>query len=174
MAVTTIEPNNKLIQFTRDINREFVRENMFSPYMGEGLTAIIRRRMELKAGGEDMNIPLVTRLTGSGVATGTLVGNEEKIDNYGMRLRLEWARHAVVTTKSESQKDSADVFGEAKPLLSDWGLELQRDELIAALMALPTETLPVSSGGVRVNGIQYDLATTSDKDTWHQANGDRI
>jgi N4-gp56 family major capsid protein len=147
---------------------------MFSPYMSEGLTAIIRIRNELKAGGEDMNIPLVTRLRGAGVATGTLVGNEEKIDNYGMRLRMEWARHAIVTIKSETQKDSADIFGEAKPLLSDWGKELQRDELIAALMALPTETLPTSSGGVRVNGIQYDLATAAQRNTWNADNSDRV
>ena len=64
-------------------------ENMFAPYMGEDVaTSIIRRRMELKAGGEQMNIPLVTRLTSQGVATGTLVGNEEAIDNYGMRVWL--------------------------------------------------------------------------------------
>lgn len=174
MAVTTIDTNNKLIRFTQQINREFVRENMFSPYMGEGLTSIIRIRNELKAGGEDMNIPLVSRLTGAGVATSTLVGNEEKIDNYGMRIRVEWARHAVVSTKAEAQKDSADIFGEAKPLLSDWGKELQRDEIIAALMALPTETLPTSSGGVRVNGIQYDLATTTQRNTWQTDNSDRI
>ena len=174
MAVTTIDTNNKLIRFTQDINREFVRENMFSPYMSESLTAIIRLRNELKAGGEDMNIPLVSRLQGAGVATQTLVGNEERIDNYGMRLRLEWARHAVVTTKAESQKDSADIFGEAKPLLSDWGKELQRDETIAAMMALPTETLPTSSGGVRVNGIQYDLATPTQRGQWQADNSDRI
>lgn len=174
MAVTTIETNNKLIKFTQQINREFVRENMFSPYMDEGLNAIIRLRSELKSGGEDMNIPLVTRLTGAGVATETLVGNEEKIDNYGMRLRIEWARNAVVTTKAESHKDSADIFGEAKPLLSDWGKELQRDEIIAAFMALPTETLPTSSGGVRVNGIQYDLATAAQRNTWLTDNSDRI
>ena len=174
MAVTTIDTNNKLIKFTQDINREFVRENMFSPYMGESLTSIIRIRNELKSGGEDMNIPIVTKLNGAGVATSTLVGNEEKIDNYGMRLRMEWARHAVVTTKAESHKDSADIFGEAKPLLSDWGKELQRDEIIAALMALPTETLPTSSTGVRVNGIQFDLATAAQRTTWQDANNDRI
>lgn len=174
MAVTTIDTNNKLIRFTQDINREFVRENMFSPYMSEGLTAIIRLKNELKAGGEDMNIPIVTRLQSAGVATGTLVGNEEKIDNYGMRLRMEWARNAIVTTKAEQQKDSADIFGEAKPLLSDWGKELQRDEIIASLMALPTETLPASSSGVRVNGIQYDLATPTQRGQWQQDNGDRV
>ena len=174
MAVTVTDTNNKLIKFTQQINREFVRENMFSPYMSEDLNAIIRLRSELKSGGEDMNIPLVTRLDGPGVSTGTLVGNEEKIDNYGMRIRIEWARNAVVTTKAESHKDSADIFGEAKPLLSDWGKELQRDEIIAALMALPTETLPTSSGGVRVNGIQYDLATATQRNTWQTDNADRI
>src|SRR4051812_21523415 len=155
MAITTIQTNNKLIKFTKEINREYVRGNLFSPYMGTALNSIIRVRNELKNGGEQMNIPLVTRLTGAGVSTGTLVGTEESIDNYGMNIRLDWARHAVVTNKAESQKDSADIFGEAKPLLADWGKELQRDEMISAFMALPSETLP--STGTRVNGIQYDV-----------------
>ena len=165
MAVTTIQTNNKLVKYTQEINREYVRGNLFSPYMGTALNSIIRIKNELKAGGEEMNLPIVTRLTGAGVSTGTLVGNEEQIDNYGMRVRLDWARHAVVTNKAESQKDSADIFGVAKPLLADWGKELQRDELIAALMALPSETLP--SAGVRVNGIQYDLATAAQRNTWN-------
>ena len=159
MALTTIESNNKLVQYTKEINREFVRENLFSPYMGEDLNAIIRIRNELKSGGEQMNIPLVTRLNGVGKGVGTLVGNEEKIDNYGMRLWLDWARHAVTTNKAEKQKDSAAVFGVAKPLLSDWGKELQRDEIIEAYMALPSESAPVGLGsddGDRVNGIRFD------------------
>jgi len=172
MAVTTVQTNNKLVKYTQEINREYVRGNLFSPYMGTALNSIIRIKNELKAGGEEMNLPIVTRLTGAGVSTGTLVGNEEQIENYGMRVRLDWARHAVTTTKAESQKDSADIFGEAKPLLSDWGKELQRDELIAALMALPSETLP--STGVRVNGIQYDLATAAQRNTWNAANSDRV
>jgi Protein of unknown function (DUF4043) len=172
MAITTIDTNNKLIRFTQEINREFVRQNMFSPYMGEDVNSIIRVRNELKAGGEQMNIPIVSRLTGAGVATGTLVGNEERIDNYGMRVWLEWARHAVVSNKAENQKDSADIFGEAKPLLSDWGKELQRDEIIAALMALPSETQPAA--GVRVNGIQYDLASAAQRNTWRSDNLDRV
>ncbi len=172
MAVTTVQTNNKLIKYTQEINREYVRGNLFSPYMGTSLNSIIRIKNELKAGGEEMNLPIVTRLSGAGVSTGTLVGNEEQIDNYGMRVRIDWARHAVVTNKAESQKDSADIFGEAKPLLADWGKELQRDELIAALMALPSETMP--STGTRVNGIQYDLASAAQRNTWNAANSDRV
>src|SRR5262245_29008215 len=172
MAVSTIQTNNKLIRFTEQINREWVRENMFSPYMGEDINSIIRRRMELKACGEQMNIPLVTRLTDQGVATGRLVGFEDEIDDYGMRVWIEWCRNAVVTKKSEQQKDSADIFGEAKPLLSDWMNEVTRDEIIASLHALPSESQPAA--GVRVNGIQYDLATAAQRNTWRADNLDRI
>lgn len=177
MAVTTTQTNNKLVKYTQEINREWVRENMFSPYMGEDVTSIIRRRMELKSGGEQMNIPLVARLTGAGKGTGTLAGNEEKIDNYGMRMWLDWARHAVVTNKAESQKDSADIFGEAKPLLSDWLSELQRDEIVAAMLALPSESAPTNLGtdtGDRVNGIRYEDATAAQRNTWNSDNSDRV
>jgi hypothetical protein len=57
-------------------------------------------------------------------------------------------------------------------LLSDWGKELQRDEIIAAFMALPQEAQPVP--GVRVNGIQYDLATAAQRNTWNTDNSDRV
>ena len=172
MAVTTTHSNNALVKYTQQINREFVRENMFSPYMGTSLNSIIRMKSELKSGGDTMNIPLVTRLDGPGVSTGALVGNEERIDNYGMRLRMDWARQAVVTKKNERHKDSADIFGEARPLLTDWGQELQRDEIIAALMALPTETLPTE--GIRVNGILYDEASAAQRNTWNSDNSDRV
>jgi hypothetical protein len=177
MAVTTVQANNKLIQFARDINREFVRENLFSPYMGEDISSVIRRRFELKSGGDQMNIPLVTKLTGAGKSTGVLAGAEERIDNYGMRVWLDFLRHAVATTNAEQQKDSADIFGEAKPLLSDFSKEKLRDELIQALMALPTESAPAGLGsdlGQRVNGILFGDATAAQRNTWLADNVDRV
>jgi N4-gp56 family major capsid protein len=177
MALTTVQDNNKLVVYTKEINREFVRENLFSPYMGQDLTSIIRIKQELKSGGDQMNIPLVTKLRGRGTGTGTLVGNEEKIDNYGFRLWIDWARHAVVTKKSETQKESADIFGEAKPLLSDWGKERQRDDIVSAFMSLPKESAPAGLGsdpGNTVNGILYEDATAAERNTWNAANSDRV
>ncbi|TPM37045.1 DUF4043 family protein [Mesorhizobium sp. B2-3-2] len=177
MALTNVQDNNKLVRYTQEINREFVRENLFSPYMSQDLNAIIRIRQELKAGGEQMNIPIVTKLRGKGKGSGTLVGNEEKIDNYGMRLWIDWARHAVATKKNDQQKDSADIFGEAKPLLSDWGKERQRDDLIAALMSLPSEAAPSGLGsddGMTVNGLLYEAATAAQRNTWNADNSDRV
>jgi len=177
MALTTVQSNNKLVKYTQEINREYVRENMFSPYMGEAVNSIIRLKMDLKNGGEQMNIPVVGRLTATAVGSGTLVGNEEQIDQYGMRVWLDWARNAVTTNKAERQKDSADIFGQAKPLLSDWGKELQRDEIIQALMALPSESAPSglgSSAGQRVNGLLYQDATAGQRNTWNSDNSDRV
>jgi len=173
MSLTTVSDNNKLVRYVQEINREYVRENLFSPYMGTSLNAIIRLKHELKAGGQDMNIPLVGKLNGTGVGTGTLVGNEENIDNYGMRLRIGWARNAIATKKSEQQKSSVDLFGEAKPLLSDWGKERQRDDLLNAFMSLPSETLP-SSDDTTVNGVLYEAATASQRNTWNSQNSDRV
>jgi hypothetical protein len=177
MAVTSVQANNKLIKFAQQINREFVRENMFDPYMGEDINSIIRRRFELKGGGEQMNIPLVTKLLGTGKSTGVLAGAEERIDNYGMRVWLDFLRHAVATTNSEQQKDSADIFGEAKPLLSDFAKERLRDELVQAFMALPSESAPANLGtdeGQRVNGILFGDATAAQRTTWLADNVDRV
>lgn len=177
MALSTVQANNKLIQFRREIIKEYVRENLFSPYMGDSISAIIRTLHDAKKGGEQINIPLVTALTGQPTATGVMVGNEEAIDNYGQRVHVDWARHAVVTNDAEEQKDSADVFGEAKPLLTDWGKDLQRDEIIQALMALPSESAPVGLGtanGQRVNGILYEAATAAQRNTWNADNSDRV
>jgi hypothetical protein len=177
MALTTIQTNNKLIKFTKQVNREWVRENLFAPYMGEDITAIIRKRMEPVSGGEQMNMPMVARLGAQAIGSGALAGNEESIDNYGMRMWIDWARNAVKTNKAEKHKDSSAIFDVARPLLSDWLKELNRDEIIQALYALPTESAPAGLGsgnGQRVNGILFDSATAAQRNTWVTDNADRV
>ena len=177
MALTTIQTNNKLIKFTQQVNREWVRENLFAPYMGEDITAIIRKRMELVSGGEQMNIPLVARLGAVGKGVGVLAGNEESVDNYGMRIWVDWLRNAVKTNKAEKHKDSSAIFAVARPLLSDWMKEVTRDEIVAAFYALVTESAPAALGsdaGGRVNGILFDAATTAQRNTWVTDNADRV
>lgn len=177
MALTSPHSNNKIVQYRKELVKEYVRENLFSPYMGDSPTSIIRRLFDPKKGGEQINIPIVTRLLGTAKSTGTLVNSEESIDNYGMRMWVDWARHAVATNDAEEQKDSADVFGEVKPLLSDWGKELQRDEIVAAFMALPSESAPTNLGtanGQRINGVLYEDATSGQLNTFRTDNLDRV
>jgi hypothetical protein len=178
MALTTVQANNKLIVFRKEVTREYIRQNLFSPYIGSEQTAIIRVINDLKNGGEQINIPLISRLKAQAISTGTLVGNEEAIDNYGARLWIDWARNAVRIPRSEEQKSSIDLFGQARPLLEDWGKELQRDEICDSFFALPVDaTAPVglgSTNGQRVNGILFDAATAAQRNTWTTDNADRI
>ena len=178
MAVTTVSANNKLIVFRKEVYREYIRQNLFSPYIGAELTAIIRVIPDLKKGGEQINIPLVARLKNQPIATGTLVGNEEAIDNYGDRAWIDWARNAVRIPRSEEQKSSIDLFGQARPLLDDWGKELQRDEIIDTFYAVPlASTAPAglgSNNGQRVNGALFDSASSSQRNTWVTDNADRV
>ena len=178
MALTTVQVNNKLIVFRKEVTREYIRQNLFAPYIGTELTAIIRVINDLKKGGEQINIPLIARLKGLPISTGTLVGNEESIDNYGDRAWIDWARNAVKIPVEEEQKSSIDLFGQARPLLEDWGKELQRDEIVDAFYAIPlASTAPAGLGSVngqRVNGAFFDAATAGQRNTWVTDNADRV
>ncbi len=181
MALTTTAANNKLIRFRQEVYREYVRENLFSPYMGTSMNSIFRVITDLdkggKMGGEQISIPLRARLNAQGVGVGPLVGNEEALDNQGTRFWIDWSRHAVAVNNADEQKSSIDLFGEIKPALVDWGQEKQRDELIDGLYAIPSQNAPAGLGsalGQRVNGILFDAATAAQRNTWITDNADRI
>lgn len=181
MALTTTAANNKLIYFRKEIYREYVRENLYSPYMGPSMNAIIRVITDLdkggKNGGEQINIPLRARLNAPGVGSGGLRGNEESLDNQGTRMWIDWSRHAVTINNAEENKSSVDLYAEIKPALTDWGQEKQRDEIVDGFYALPSQNAPAglgSAGGQRVNGILMDAATAAQRNTWITDNADRV
>jgi hypothetical protein len=181
MALTTTAANNKFIKFRKEMYREYVRENLYSPYMGTAMNSIIRVITDLdkggKNGGEQINIPLRARLNGQGVGSGTLRGNEEALDNQGTRFWIDWTRNAVTINNADEQKSSVDLYAEIKPALVDWGQEKQRDEIVDGFYALPSQAAPAglnSANGQRVNGILMDAATAAQRNTWITDNVDRL
>ncbi len=179
MAITSTHVNNQIIKWRKRIYREWRRGNYFSPYMGESPTAVIQVTNELKDGGDVLNIPIVSSLRGPGVSTGPLVGNEEKIKNYGMRLWVDWSRNAVLLTRAQMRKSSFEQLEIVRPLLTEWQNCLLRDEIVQAFFAIPSEAPPANLGneataGQRVNGILFADATAAQKNAWQDANDDRI
>jgi hypothetical protein len=90
---------------------------------------------------------------------------------------IDWARNAVAINNAEEQKSSIDLFAEAKPMIVDWGKELQRDEICDGLYAVPSQAAPAglgSTNGQRVNGILFDAATAAQRNTWLTDNADRV
>lgn len=181
MALTTAQSNNKLIKFRKEVFNEYVRANLFSPYMGNSSNSIIHVIADLnkggKNGGEQINIPLIARLNAAGVGSGGLVNNEEAMDNYGQRAFVDWSRNAVAIQKNEQNRSSIDLWAQQQPRLVDWGQEKQRDEICDAFYALPSESAPAglgSAAGQRVNGILFDAATAAQRNTWLTDNADRV
>lgn len=179
MATSQVSINNQIIKWRKQIYREWRRGNLFSPYMGEGPTSIIQVLRDLRDGGDVLNVPIVGGLRGPGVSTGPLTGNEEKLEEYGMRMWVDWSRNAVLLTRAQMRKSAIDQLNEVRPALSEWQQTLLRDELILAFGALPSESPPENWGneataGMRVNGVVYDLASTAQKNRWHDDNSDRI
>jgi hypothetical protein len=179
MAVTANNANNEIIVFSKKIFREWRRGNLFSPYMGESPTSIITTIMDLSDGGDQINVPFVGRLQSPGVSTGPLTGNEEKLDTYGYRMWVDWCRNAVLLKRSQLRKTNLSELTLVRPLLTEWGKGLQRDEIVLAFDSLPSEVPPVNLGndtvgGQRVNGILYNAATTAQLNTFLTQNADRI
>lgn len=177
MAETTVQTNNEWLKYRLQIIEAMFRRNQFSPYMGEGVNAVIQRLIETRDGGDQINVPIVNQLSGEGRGTGTLVNNEESIEDYGCRVWIDTKRNATTARQRELQKQSAKVFERSSGLLSNWGVNNQRDSLIQAMMALPSESPPVgleSDIGEPVNGIKYEDASAAQLNAWRAANVDRI
>jgi len=161
MANTTTASELVVTKFLSDFFREYVRNSRFAPYTGTSSNNIIT----IKEGRKKIEVPLVTRLKNDGVTgSSTLRGNGEKVGNYGLTLTPTYHRHAVEFDREELEKPNIDLMRAARPLLMDWAMELQRDDIIEALGS-------IYNGTTYAN---YGDATDAAMNTWLTNNSDRI
>jgi hypothetical protein len=177
MALTSNHPNNELIKFRSDVAFDFLRASRLDPYMGSDSTFPIVRMKDLSADGKEIRIPLVTQLAGPGVGAGTLRGAEEQIDSYGFPVWADWARNAVANNRAADKESSFSVRSTARSLLRGWARRIVRDDLVDALLSIPTSSIQANrliAPGNRVNGIRWSQASVGNKDSWMLANSDRV
>lgn len=182
MVQSLVQTNNNRIVFGDEYLKEYVQPNMYESAIGNTHNSVIvnymaRGRYDSQGGGAVVNVPLYRALKGAGVGTGTLTGQEEAIDNYGMRVFCDWRRHAIKMSKSEMMKEEISVFEKKNSLLRDWINEYFYQDITAAYMALPSETANARLGldsGYPVNGILYETATAAQRNTWNANNSDRV
>lgn len=143
---------------------EYVRNSGFKPYMGRTNNSIIISKYEMtEEAGKSINIPLITRLKGTGVTgSQTLDGAEEELGNYNCNISLDWRRNAVRVPKSTSYKTELDLFGAAKDMLRTWEAEKLRDDVITAMLSLVTtgDTTVTMSASSAANRNAFNAANT--------------
>lgn len=162
MAETSLISASRVQKWLPTYLEEYVRASGFSKYMGKSQNNIIVTKSELIENGNQLNIPLVTRLTGSGV-TGitTLDGAEEDLGNYNHQLTIDWLRNAVLVNKKDVHDAAFDIPMAAKSALKTWSSDKMRDGIIAAL-------------GSMTATASYANATAAQKNSWTSANSDRV
>lgn len=161
MANTTTASELVVVKYRSDFFREYIRNNRFSRYTGTSSNNVI----VIKEDKQKIEIPLVTRLQGSGTTgSSTLRGNGEKIGNYGHQLTPTYKRNAVEFDLEELEKPAIDLMMAAKPALMDWAMEKTRDDIIEAMFAIHNGT----------SYITLKAATEAQADAWLVNNDDRV
>lgn len=175
--LTTNHVNNEIIKFRRQVISDFLRRSRFDPFMGDSSTNVIVRLADLESDGKQINVPLVNQLSGDGVGAGTLRGNEEQLDSYGFPIWADWARNAVANNRASNKESSFNVRSTARDLLRGWSRRIIRDDLVDALLSIPTGAVQagrLGNPGNRVNGIKWSAASAGNRDSWMNANLDRV
>jgi len=162
MAETYVPTNLTVTQWEDQYFREYLARNWFKKYMGTGTSSMIVVKEDLtKKPGDVVRLPLVNRLTGTAKgASDTLEGHEEDAVLRSFDIRVREYSHAVKFSKFEAQKTGIDLRRAHKDVLMDWQMELDRDNIIEALMS--------------INGVPFAQADGSARNAWLVDNADRV
>lgn len=165
MANTTTAADNVVTRFLSDFFKEYVRENLFSPYTGTNSNNAI----VIKEGRQIVSIPLVGKLDGNGVSgSSQLDGNEEILQNYAFTLTPTYHRNGVRMSAEEREKPNIDLMRGAREMLMSWGMEKVRDDIIVEALG------SLSDGSTVVTVEDTTAAIDTTGDAWLTNNSDRV
>ncbi len=172
MANTTVPSDNRVKKYSSDFFREYVRESRYAPYTGTSSNNIVVIKMDAK---QQINIPLITSLKGSGVTgSATLRGNGEQVSQYGMTVTPTYRRNAVEFDLEELDKPAYDLMTAARPLLMDWAMETTRDDITNAMAAIYNGTTYSNYGDTAAGAFDTWLTNNSDRILFGAAKGNTV
>lgn len=148
--------------WTQKYFMELMRDSRWKRYMGRSRDAMIQVNEDLeRRAGDKITMAALRKLAGDG-RTGdeVLEGYEEALDSRSMTITVNVKRHAVVVTKWQGQKSVISLAEAAKPSLRDWS-ERQLDS-------------GFTQAALSVDGVNYDAATPTQRNTWLVNNTDRV
>jgi len=162
MAETTVPSGLTVQQWDERYFTEYLSKNWFKQFMGMGSSKMIQVKEDLtKNPGDAVTFSLVNRLTGTakGVSE-SLEGAEEDAVLRSFLVRVREYSHAVRFKKFEAQKTAIDLRQAHKDVLMDWNMELDRNNIIDAMMS--------------INGTLFASADATARNAWLVDNADRV
>lgn len=162
MAETTVPSGLTVQQWDERYFTEYLSQNWFKQFMGTGSSKMIQVKEDLtKKPGDAVTFTLVNRLTGTAKgASEALEGAEEDAVLRSFLIRVREYAHAVRFKKFEAQKTAIDLRQAHKDVLMDWNMELDRNNIIEAMMS--------------INGTAFSSADATARNAWLVDNADRV
>lgn len=162
MAETTVPSGLTVQQWDERYFTEYLSRNWFKQFMGTGSSKMIQVKEDLtKKPGDAVTFTLVNKLTGTAKgASESLEGAEEDAVLRSFLVRVREYAHAVRFKKFEAQKTAIDLRQAHKDVLMDWNMELDRDNIIEAMMS--------------INGTAFTSADATARNAWLVDNADRV
>lgn len=162
MAETYVPSGLTVQQWDEKYFTEYLSKNWFKQFMGTGSSKMIQVKEDLtKKPGDAVTFTLVNRLTGTAKgASEALEGAEEDAVLRSFLVRVREYAHAVRFKKFEAQKTAIDLRQAHKDVLMDWNMELDRDNIIDAMMS--------------INGTLFASADATARNAWLVDNADRV
>lgn len=170
MTSMSVASDNRTTRFQKEVKREYVREGVYGPYIGNDQNAIIQTNTNLKK----ISLPLIGKLKGQGVkGSSQLAGSEQALSNYAQTCQPTYFRNGVLIDNEENEKAEFDLFAEGRPALMNWAMELKRDQITQALGAVQAGGTYYNYGGTE-GAFGATAATGTNMDTWNTNNQDRV
>lgn len=162
MAETTVPSGLTVQQWDEKYFTEYLSANWFKQFMGTGSSKIIQVKEDLtKKPGDAVTFTLVNKLTGAAKGSSeALEGAEEAASLRSFLVRVREYAHAVKFKKFEAQKTAIDLRNANRDVLMDWNMELDRDNIIEAMMS--------------INGTAFTSADATARNAWLVDNADRV
>lgn len=174
MALTTTISASTLEEWERAYFKEYVRDSGFMPYMGEGSTKPFVVKNKLIAGGQVIHIPMVNALTGAGVGTSVLTGNEESLSHKNYDLKPYWHRNALAVDKNDEHINSFSLRKAMTEMLKVWEMDDMRDGIINALGSVIENSGSYDAATGHSKEVFFSEASTANKNTFAAANQYRL
>jgi len=153
MSLTASASGNRMQLWSKELYKDIIDGMYFTQngLMGKGDNNIVQLFDDLKKSpGDRITIPLTAKLSGSGVTgDAELEGNEESITAYSESILIDQIRNAVrLTGKLDEQKNSYDMYKDAKDKLSIWAQEFLERQIFMKLGGVSALTLTDTTGAV--------------------------
>lgn len=153
MSLTASASGNRMQLWSKELFKDVIDGMYFTQngLMGKGDNNIVQLFDELKKSpGDRITVPLTAKLTGSGVTGDSeLEGNEESISAYSESVLIDQIRNAVrLTGKLDEQKNSYNMYMDAKDKLSIWAQEFLERQIFMKLGGVSALDLTDTTGAV--------------------------